>query len=229
MPRTAKNIETPETTTPATLSLERDSRVYKLIGLTPLLGGQPASLSVRTDYIASKAPTDELRREELETFDLDNDTTGVTVFARDKQDRICLMAHQIKGFFKEALKAVSSQAGIAAVKGKVDTLLFVEPRFIPITRDGAPLREEDEMLERPLRAETRQGPRTALQSSEMLNDPWEVELEMTLVPNKGSGKSNALTWAEVELALQYGAYHGLGQWRNAGYGSFRFERVEDEE
>lgn len=206
-------------------TLNTESRVYRLIGLTPLLGSQPASLTLRTDYIASKAPTEALRQEELSVFDLDRDETGVNVFTRNRQDQICLMGHQIKGFFKEAIKATNAQLSIAAVKSKVDTMVFVEPRFIPILRDGKPLREEDEMLERPLRAETRQGPRTALQSSEMVNDPWEIEIEITRIPNTGTAKSAALTWEAIEVALQYGAYHGLGQWRNAGYGQFRYERV----
>lgn len=209
-------------------SLNIESRVYKLIGLTPLLGGSPASRAVRTQFIASKAPSQELMEEEAEGG-VDLEEKGVTVFGRDVQDNLCIMGYHIKGFFKEAIKATSAQLEVAAIKNKVDTLIFVEPRYIPLCRDGKPLRDEDEMLERPLRAETMRGPRTALQSSEMINDPWEVTVEISLVPNKGTGKSKSITWDTIETALQYGAFHGLGQWRNAGYGSFRFERLESEE
>lgn len=209
-------------------TLNIESRVYRLIGLTPLLGGSPASRAVRTQFIASKAPSQELMEEES-AGGVDLEEQGVTVFTRDSQDHLCVMGYHLKGFFKEAIKATGAQLEVAAVKGKVDTLVFVEPRYIPLCRNGQPLREEDDMLERPLRAETMRGPRTALQSSEMINDPWEITVEISLVPNKGTGKSKAVTWDTIETALQYGAFHGLGQWRNAGYGQFRFERLPDQE
>ena len=210
-------------------TLNIESRTYRLTGLTPILGTQPANYNIRTTYIASKAPTDALREEELSEFDLDSDENGVTVFTRNKRGQLCLMAHHLNGFFKEALKATATQVNIAAIKGKIDTLVFPEPRFIPLKRNGEALTDEDEMLERPLRAETPKGPRTALQSSEMVNDPWEIEFELSLLPNKGTAKSEALTWDAIEVALQYGQFRGLGQWRNAGYGKFRFERVDGED
>ena len=33
----------------------------------------------------------------------------------------------------------------------------------------------------------------------------------------------------VEMALDYGRYCGLGQWRNGGYGRFVWKRIEDKE
>lgn len=204
-----------------------EKRKYRLTGITPLLGSQPASRELREQFIAAKAPTEELRSEEAELSTFERDEKGVTVFMRDPNDALCLMGYQIKGFFKEALTALKAQTDVAAVKGKVDTLMFVEPRFLPLMRDGEALRDEDEMLERPLRADTPKGPRSALQSSEMVYDPWTVEMEIALLPNKGSAKSRELSWDAIEAALDYGAYHGLGQWRNAGYGSFRWEAIAD--
>ncbi len=205
--------------------LEIERRAYRITGITPILGGQPANPAVREAYIASKAPTDELRDEET-ALDYGSNDTGVTVFCRNKDDQLCMMAHQVKGYFKEALTAIKQQSQVANVRGKVGTLMFVAPRFIPILRDGAPLREEDEMLERPLRAQTMQGPRVTLASSEMLLDPWSVEFEIARIPNAGTAKSKAPSWDEIELALSYGEYHGFCQWRNAGYGSFRWERIK---
>lgn len=207
-------------------NLENTSRLYRLTGLTPLLGTKAASKSIRTEYIASKAPTDALRaEEEAEPFDLD--TKGLTVFTRDTRDQLCLMGYQIKGFFKEALIALRPQLGVAAPKGKVDTLVFVEPRYIPITRDGAPLLEEDDQLERSLRTDGPMGQRTCLQASEMILDPWEITIEITLFDSRGGKTSAPLTWDAIETALEYGAYHGLGQWRNGDYGRFRWERIDE--
>ena len=208
--------------------LNIESRVYQLTGLTPIMGSAPASKDIRTKYIASKAPTDELRAEE-EAAPFDLDEKGLTVFNRNKEDQLCLMAYQIKGFFKAALLAIKAQAKIAMPKAKVDNLLFVEPRYIPLTRNGEKLREEDEILERPLRAQTMQGERVTLTASELVEDPWSVTVEVSLIPSMGTKKSEALTWEAVELALDYGTYHGLGQWRNADYGRFLWKRIDDGE
>ena len=207
-------------------NLNIESRTYKLIGLTPILGSAPASKAIRTEFIASKAPTEELRQEEAEApFDLD--AKGLTVFNRDNLDRLCLRGYQIKGFLKAALLALKTQLKVAAPKSKIDNLCFVEPRYIPIQRDGNPIIDEDDVLERPLRAQTAQGERCTLAASEMINDPWYVEIEISLVPSAGTARSEALTWDAIETALDYGAYHGLGQWRNADFGRFLWERTDD--
>lgn len=202
-----------------------ESRVYRLTGLTPILGSAPASRAIRTQYIASKAPTDKLREEE-EAASFDLDEKGLTVFNRNKQDQLCLMGYQIKGFLKGALTALKAQCKIAAAKGKIDNLIFVEPRYIPLMRDGQPLRDEDEILERPLRAQTMQGERVTLAASELVEDPWEITIEMTMIPNAGTAKSEALSWDAIEAALDYGSFHGLGQWRNADYGRFIWKRED---
>lgn len=205
-----------------------ESRIYRLTGLTPILGSAPASKAIRTQYIASKAPTDELRAEE-EAAPFDLDEKGLTVFNRDSRDQLCLMGYQIKGFLKAALLALKAQCKIAAPKSKIDNLVFVEPRYIPLTREGKPLREEDDVLERPLRAQTMQGERVTLAASELVEDPWQITIEVSMVPSAGTARSEALTWDALETALDYGAYHGLGQWRNADYGRFTWERVDTEE
>ena len=208
------------------MALQFESRVYRLRGTTAILGSAPASRDIRTQYIISKAPESEREEEEL-TNSYDSDEKGVTVFNRDRQDHLCLMSHQIKGFFKEALTALKAQCQVANIGKKVDTLISVGPKYIPIKRGGLPLYEEDEMLERPLRAETMRGPRVALQSSEMINPEWSIEFELTLFPSDGTAKSKALTWDAIETALEYGAFHGLGQWRGADYGHFTFEQIAD--
>lgn len=208
--------------------LLNESRVYRIIGTTPILGTQPCSTALRTEYVASKAPTPELAEEEA-ALGPNIEEKGLTIFTRDAQEQICLMAYQIKGFFKSALMALKSQTGIAAPKSKVDTLLFVGPRYIPIKRDGATIHEEDSVNERPLRAQTAQGERVSLVGSEQLDTPWEIEIEITLFPSGETKKSQALSWEAVETALDYGAFHGLGQWRNADYGQFIWKRVDDDD
>lgn len=206
--------------------MKNESRIYRLTGLTPILGVTPTTETLLTEYVMSKAKlTEEQQEAELEAMP-ESDIPGLTGFSRNKKDELCLSHHHIKGFFKEALKALRATDKVTAYKTKVDLLIFAEPTLIPFKRDGKPIMEEDRIFERPIRIEGMTGTRTALCASETIDDPWSVDVEITLFPDDGK---TPLTWNIVEEALAYGAYHGLGQWRNGGYGRFTFERLADEE
>lgn len=207
--------------------IEMETKKYRLRGMTPLLGSQPANPEVRTAYLASRAPDPALGDAETAMLPEDKDAMGLTVFLRSPDDdALCVMDYVIRGYLKEALTALGAQNGIKQARSKVDKYLFAGPRVIPILRDGERIYDEDEQLERSLRAETMQGPRRALVASEMVYDPWEIEVELTLLSNAGSTKSKAITWDAIEQALDFGRLCGLGQWRNGGYGRFTWERVE---
>lgn len=208
--------------------LNFETRTYKLTGISPILGSQAASQAVRTQYISSKAPTDELRSEE-DQLGPDLDERGLTVFLRDDKERLILMDYVIKGFFKAAFSALRAQTGVLSEKSKIDKHVFIAPRQLVLHRDGKPIIDEDDQLERPLRAETMQGPRVALAASEMVNDPWTIVFTVTLLPNAGSAKSKAITWEAIEAALDYGKLCGLGQWRNGGYGRFAWKEVRNDD
>ena len=90
--------------------------------------------------------------------------------------------------------------------------MFVEPRKIPMQLpDGAGLGE----LQRPLRASTAQGERVALACSETAPAGTVQEFDVVLL--KEDLEPYVLEW------LDYGAYHGIGQWRNSGAGRFTYE------
>ena len=206
-----------------------ESRKYRLTGLSPILGSQPASEAIRTQFVASKAPDIEMSEEERELFEADErQTRGLSVFARDpdNNDQVILLDYMVRGFFKAALAALQKQIGIKSYKSKVDKYLFVFPRRIPLLRNGEPLFEEDDEYERPLRADTPKGPRVGLQSSERIDTPWSIDIEIRLIANDKSAKSEALTWKAVETALDYGALSGLGQFRNGSFGTFSWERLD---
>ena len=206
------------------MNLEFTTRSYRIHGLTPILGSAPASKAVRTQYIMSKAPEGRDSEDDMAMKDLDE--KGLTVFYVDKLNRICLMDYQFKGFLKQAFKSTKTQLGVGNPGAKIDKLVFIEPRMIPIMRDGKPIFEEDDVLERPLRATTMQGERVTLTSSESISDPWEATFEISLIPNSSTKASAAVTWENIETALDYGMFNGLLQWRNAGYGKFNWERLE---
>ena len=127
-----------------------ESRKYRLTGLSPILGSQPASEAIRTQFVASKAPDVEMSEEEKVLFEADErQTRGLSVFARDRDndDQVILLDYMVRGFFKAALAALQKQIGVKSYKSKVDKYLFVFPRRIPLLRNGQPLFEEDDEYE----------------------------------------------------------------------------------
>lgn len=201
-----------------------DTRKYRLKGFTPLLGSQSAIKEIRTAYQLEKnGINDERENEDL----VERDEKGLTIFLQDteNEDYLYLGAYMIKGFFKEALATLHKQIGIRGVKGKADNFLFVNPGKVYILRDGAPIQEADDVFERPLRAETPMGPRVTLAGSELVEDPWTLEIEVVLVDNESTKMSKSLSWETIETALNYGQLKGLGQFRNGGYGRFTWEQM----
>ena len=205
--------------------LEVEKRKYVIRGLTPILGSMPASPAIRTMYISSKAPASELQDEE-DSLDFIEDK-GITVFSRDGDNRLFVWDYVLKGFFKAALNALRTQEGILMERGKVDKYIFIAPRRLFLRRNGEYIIDEDEQLERPLRARSARGEYTALAASEVVNDPWKITFEVTLIPNSSTQRSKPITWEAIEAALDYGRYLGIGQWRNAGYGRFVWKRIEE--
>lgn len=208
------------------MALMFEKRKYRLTGTNLILGSSPASKTLRTEFISSKAPNPTFAEEEDGMLG-NMDERGLTVFLRDPEEEHMLMLnYMIRGFFKGSLEAMIAQTNVKQPRSKVDKFLMVNPRRIPITRNGEMIYEEDDQLERPLRADTPKGPRVSLTASEMIDLPWEVEFEVTLMPNPASKSSSALTWENVEDALEYGQYQGLGQWRTGGNGTFTWERID---
>ncbi len=208
--------------------LEMESRIYLLSGFTPLLGSQPPAPDVRTQYLASKATPEAAAEEEALTPDLDE--KNLTVFLRDpdKNDRLIIMDYVVRGFLKEAFMSLKAQVGVGNARSKIDRYVFVEPRRIPIRKDGKAVFDEDDYFERPIRCQTMQGERVTLTGSEQIYDPWQIKVRITLLPNTGTAKSEAVTWDKIESALDYGRFLGLGQFRTGSYGRFTWTRIEEE-
>lgn len=215
--------------------MKLETRTYKLTGRTPLLGSRPANPEIHSRFVAAKAASLQKEAEEeamlpgtpeLEQALQDAKESGLTVFLRGSRGEIVVPSYVVKGFMKSAFSTLKDQFGISGAKGKVDNLIFVEPEYIQILDGhGEAQTEPDGVCERPLRAETMKGPRVALQSSEQVIPPWSMTFSLTLVENSGTGRSKPVTFDEIEEALNYGRLKGIGQWRNAGYGSFDWERV----
>jgi hypothetical protein len=187
----------------------------KIVFITPVLGTQPPK-DVAIDYLGQKSVDTggALPDDEVATLD-EMVERGTTVFHKLDGQPI-YYDYVIKGFLKEAGKVFNGLRGVKAMRSKIDNLVFVTPRRIPLIM---PAGNVIEYLERPLRAETAQGPRTALARSEMLPEgTWfKCSLEVFDGP---------ITEEILRDLLSYGERKGLGQWRNGGYGRFRFELIK---
>jgi hypothetical protein len=184
----------------------------------PILGSMPADEELYTKFIASKAPAEWLVDEEVENIPEVDYGKGVTVFPQDKQG-IFLYNYHIKGFFKHAGNVLKDQLKIKNLRSKLDDYLFIKERKIYLIRDGKIIQEEDRILERPLRAKTMQGERVALASSEVIDPPAEAIFTVQLLEHK------QVKMDTIKELLDYGRFMGIGQWRNASFGSFEWEEI----
>ena len=184
-----------------------------------MLGTASSNKELHEEFIASKAPDAPKMEEEVaavgaeEVFQKD-----LTVFPRDKDGNPIAWDYQWKGFFKDACGALrevpkTKCSLIKAYKKKIDGLVFVGPRMIPIQFDG-----EVGTCQRPLRAQTAKGERVALASSESIPAGAVMEFEIQLL-------LPSLEKAIIEM-LDYGKLRGFGQWRNSGKGRFTYEILE---
>ena len=196
----------------------------KITLIEEMLGTKASNKDVFADFIASKAPDGDKRKEELDTAE-HREEAGTTVF---HQQNGCpgLWDYQIKGFFKDACGALRNADGtlskkVTAYKSKIDGLIFVTPRFIPlILPEGGKI----DICERPLRAETAQGPRVSVCRSESVPAGTSLEIEVTALAKKiGKGEDAVDVEALIHEWFNYGKLRGLGQWRNSGKGRFEAE------
>lgn len=189
--------------------------------IEPILGSQPTK-NVASTYIAQKAGLPGLPEDE--EADLPEMLErGTTVFHRHIfvpgcEPEPALVDYQVKGFLKAAAHVYNGQInGIKALKSKVENLVFVSPRFIQIKSDKDKVIQVDK-LERSLRAQTAQGDRVALAISEMIPAGCYIEGGITVL-------GDTISQEVLEKLFDYGLYKGIGQWRNGGYGRFRYSLV----
>jgi len=181
----------------------------------PLLGTAPLEEEIYTLYIADKKAdmTPVELRDEIESLREDK---GVTGFHRNGDDEPFLYDYMIEGFLKDACGMMRRARGtlskkLTAYKKVIDGLVFVGERRIPLQMAG-----ELDVLERPLRAETAQGPRVALAKSEMAPVGTKIAFTLRILDDKSVPLELLQEW------FDYGSMRGLGQWRNGGYGRFEY-------
>ena len=197
------------------------SKIYtlevKLTFTEGILGTSPKNEEIYRDFIGSKAPDAATVEEEVASLGADEVAEkGMTVFPRDEEGRPFLYDYQIKGFMKDACKMLrnvpgTKSKGLTNYKSKIDGLIFTSPRQIVFENADMTI------CQRPLRAETMQGPRVALAMSEEIKAGCSATFEI-----------NCLNEEYLDAArewLDYGQMRGIGQWRNSDKGRFTWEEI----
>jgi hypothetical protein len=223
--------------------------------LEEMLGMSPDP-NIYGEFIAKNAPDSKKMKEEMEalTKDLSPEEAakiildkGTTVFPRDEDGIPIMWDFQMKGNFKDVCGMLYRAEGtlsskFTAYKKKIDGLIFVKPRKIRLlVPDGGKIGE----CQRPLRAQTARGEITALANSETVPAGTKLVFDIEYMDLKGKapkivkkgGKTvkdedGNIVWTKSEMLetikewLNYGAYRGLGQWRNSGKGIYTYKIIE---
>ena len=191
-----------------------------------VLGTAPGDPDIHGSYVSSKAPDAATKEEEIAAIGEDEfRAKGKTIFPTDESGNPIFWNYQIKGFFKSACAAQRGLSGsksskVKAYKKKIDLGIFVfqdaddpSSRAIKIHMTKAGVGE----CQRPLRAETMQGPRVAIADSDSIEKGSWIEFDVVMLDD--------VDWPLVSEWLDYGKFNGLGQWRNSGKGAFVWHEI----
>jgi hypothetical protein len=176
-----------------------------------MLGTVPKDKEIYKSYIESKAP--EGLNGESETVE-EIEEKGWTGFHKDEEG-LFVYDYFIKGFIKNAGNILKDNAKIQNLRSKLSNNLFVFPRKVRLGKV-----EPDGVLERPLRAQTPQGPRVTLARSDYIAAGTEITFQIGWIEHKD------LSEKLIMELFAYGELQGLGQFRNGGYGRFTVVSVK---
>ena len=196
----------------------------KLEFCEPLLGSQPMNKELFTDFIAAKNEDAAQAKEEVENFrisdEIEKKTNG---FLINDDDQPYILNYVIKGFFKSAcmnIRRITGKKykshGVSMYQKKIKHLINIYPREIVV---HLPEGIELDTYQRPCRANTPQGERISLKSSEMAPEGSTIEFEIEMFDE--SLEPAIREW------LDYGLYCGLGEMRGNSFGSFEWADITD--
>lgn len=180
--------------------------------IEPVLGTIPKDRKVFENFIMDQAKTQmekDKAADDVERVPEEMEARGWTGFYEDENGHPILMDYQFKGFLKNAGNILKESLKIKNLRSHVNDTVFVTPRWIELAD------KPDDVLERPLRAMTMQGPRVSLVRSDMINPGRQYTLGIQLL------EGSKVTEEALKEILAYGELSGLLQWRNGGYGRFK--------
>jgi len=191
-------------------------------------------------YLDAKAITDERKQAELERLqarieeiteivgdDEERNDKGVTVFFRDENGMPCIGDHMIYGFLKAAADALGKTKpqkkgvvmhSVGYTQSLINQHISIEEEFISCSKDiQRDEKGQAKYFVRSLRAMTAQGPRVSIAKSECIPSGGEFEFTITVLDNSQVDED------VLRELFDYGEIVGLGQWRNAKHGTFKYE------
>jgi hypothetical protein len=184
-------------------------------------GAGPRVNPTYTDLPAAKARAraDRQAAEATDEAPTDRERLPKTTFFIDDQGRPLLWNYQILGHIKELGNIAKGAAGVRNLREKINRYVYIEPRQIPLQTDI--LGE----LTRPLRAETAQGPRIALATSDVIPAGTQIRFRVRVLDQGGKPE---VTLDLIRELLDLGQVRGLLQWRSGGFGTYRVVAWEPE-
>lgn len=196
----------------------------KLEFYEPLLGSQPMNKELFTDFIASKNEDATQAKEEVENYRISDEVEKKTNgFLINEDGEPYILNYVIKGFFKAACMNIRRITGkkykshsVSMYQKKIKHLINIYPREIMIK---LPENEDLDTYQRPCRANTPQGERISLKSSEMAPEGTTMEFEIAMMDE--SLEPAIREW------LDYGQYCGLGEMRGNSFGAFMWQEITD--
>lgn len=206
-----------------------------------LLASCPGNTDLLKTWIQDKAKppiTEDVREEEMEAL-LELPEKQMTVFPRDEEGNPLMWNYQIKGFFKEACKALRRCQGTECTKlvshlSVIDNLVFVKgidyERSTRKIRIFMPEGATIERLVRPIRITDAKGTRVCLSASETVPEGSYFTCDIKVPILKADPDAKGAKRADLRVCfkewLDYGEDKGLLQWRSAGWGRFTYEVID---
>lgn len=174
--------------------------------ITDLWGTIPMDKEVFSTYVESKKPEDQKDTEANTVEQMEK--KGTTGFHKD-ENGVFIFDYMVKGFLKNAANILKGpkNLNIKNARSKVVNQVFVHPRQIYVAKEVAGV------IERPLRAQTMQGPRVSLARSEFIKTGTRISFTVKWLEEDFREK-------DIDTMLAYGEFQGLGQNRGGGFGRF---------
>jgi len=203
------------------MPLEYDEFEVEIEFVDKALGPAPASKELVKAWLrgrgVSTEDAEELAKEIEERLPEEVEEQITTVFERDKDGKPCIHERHIKGFLKEASRAL----GLSGIPGFVSFIAHnvrVEPNLMPIADSihGS--------IERAGHVMGARGPRSILSKSEYVEKgkaKFTVKVLKPIRPERNVGKCYQAFIENIEEIFKAGETIGMLKDRAMGYGKFK--------
>lgn len=211
-----------------------------------LCGSTPLSPNMIAPWLEARKPTvrpaggksiAEVHQEVLTTIateDIEKENVEIeqriTLGFQNIDGQLVMRGGTMKAHIKDCARILSSMV-YAKIKGerslavRVLNCVNVEEAWIPIHKNGRPVFEADNFIDKAVHVQTMMGPRNALKRILYVDRPSMVFTLMVATTNDGKP---VVPVKDLERVFTYGAVHGYAGERGDGEGRYAFEIEEHE-